>query len=46
MVKAIANGTEAVTGYFMCSRSGPAVFVALVVGFFGFALPAIVSLFN
>lgn len=42
---AIAYAAEAVADFFVISKFAPAVFVAGVMAFFGFALPAIVSLF-
>lgn len=42
---AIAYGAEAVAAFFMISKFAAPVFVVGVMAFFGFGLPAIVSLF-
>lgn len=43
--KAIAFAAEAVVDFFMISKFAAPVFVVGVMAFFGFGLPAIVSLF-
>jgi hypothetical protein len=43
--KAISFGAEAVVDFFVISKFAPAVFVVGVMAFFGFGLPALVSLF-